>query len=137
MSNKLTSSSTSRNSDLPKFAGRRMQREWRTVESMIRLYCRDQHGAEDELCSECARLAAFAHLRLAKCPFQEEKSTCAKCLVHCYKPRERAEMKTVMRYSGPRMLLRHPLLALMHKLDGFREPPKPPRRARRAATAQA
>ena len=26
----------------------------------------------------------------------------------------------IMRYSGPRMLFRHPYLAITHKLDGFR-----------------
>ena len=33
--------------------------------------------------------------------------------------RERA--KEVMRFSGPRMLLRHPILAILHVLDGRRE----------------
>jgi hypothetical protein len=32
-------------------------------------------------------------------------------------------MKTVMRYAGPRMLWRHPILSLRHWLDGFREAP--------------
>ncbi len=26
-----------------------------------------------------------------------------------------------MRYAGPKMLLRHPLLAIAHQLDGFRK----------------
>jgi hypothetical protein len=26
-----------------------------------------------------------------------------------------------MRYAGPRMLLRHPLLAILHQLDGLRK----------------
>jgi len=29
----------------------------------------------------------------------------------------------VMRYAGPRMLLRHPLLAVRHLLDERRKPP--------------
>jgi len=32
---------------------------------------------------------------------------------------ERFPAKMIMRYSGPRMLLRHPYLAITHKLDGF------------------
>jgi hypothetical protein len=33
----------------------------------------------------------------------------------------RDRVKEVMRFSGPRMLLRHPILAIRHLLDGRRE----------------
>jgi hypothetical protein len=40
----------------------------------------------------------------------------------------------MMRYAGPRMMWRHPLLALSHVLDGKRPaPPKPRATARNAA----
>lgn len=35
----------------------------------------------------------------------------------------RQRVRAVMRYSGPRMLLRHPLLALFHQLDALRRVP--------------
>jgi len=31
-------------------------------------------------------------------------------------------MKAVMRYAGPRMLLRQPILALRHRMDGLAAP---------------
>lgn len=34
----------------------------------------------------------------------------------------REQIKAVMRYAGPRMLLHHPILALFHMLDGLRKP---------------
>jgi hypothetical protein len=40
-------------------------------------------------------------------------------------------MRTVMRYAGPRMLWRHPLLAVAHLIDGRR--PAPPRPNSQAA----
>jgi hypothetical protein len=43
--------------------------------------------------------------------------------MHCYKPAMREKIKDVMRYSGPRMSYRHPLLALFHFIDGFRKAP--------------
>jgi hypothetical protein len=43
--------------------------------------------------------------------------------MHCYKPAMREKIKDVMRYSGPRMSYRHPLLALFHFFDGFRKAP--------------
>lgn len=105
---------------------RRMRREQRTVEAMIGLYCRGLHGSQGQLCAECEALHNYARQRLEKCPFQAGKTTCAKCPVHCYKPEQRASIRAVMRYAGPRMLLRHPLLALLHMLDGLRKEPTLP-----------
>lgn len=87
---------------------------------MIDLYCRANHGASDGLCAECAKLRDYAFARLDRCPFGGKKPTCAKCPVHCYKPDMRDEIKRVMRFAGPRMPGRHPLLALMHQLDSLR-----------------
>ena len=95
----------------------RLTRENRTVDLMIRLYCRKQH-AQTAPCPECRELQEYARLKLEKCPFRENKPTCAKCKVHCYKPEMRARIKKVMRFSGPRMLLYHPVLAIRHLLDG-------------------
>ena len=63
----------------------RMTRESKTVTVMIDLYCRSQHGS-DRPCAECGELLVYANERLGQCPFQEGKTTCAKCPVHCFKP---------------------------------------------------
>ena len=63
------------------------------------------------------REATRAERRLEKCPFAEEKPTCVKCPVHCYEAVMRERVRQVMRYAGPRMLLRHPVLALLHLRD--------------------
>ncbi len=109
----------------------RMRRERRTIEAMIRLYCRDHHGRGRELCAGCAELLGYALERLDRCPFQEGKTTCAKCPVHCYKPSMREAVRAVMRYAGPRMVWRHPVLALFHLLDGRRTEPVRPASRRR------
>jgi predicted amidophosphoribosyltransferase len=101
----------------------RMERERRTIEAMIGIYCRGQHRQCGELCPECRELLDYARLRLARCPFQEQKTTCANCPVHCYKPAMRERVRVVMRYAGPRMLFRHPGLTLYHFLDGRRKQP--------------
>ncbi len=108
-------------------AQRRMQREQRTVEAMIRLYCRSVHHTTSKLCNECHDLAEFANLRLSKCPFQDNKPTCAKCPIHCYKPERREQMKAVMRFAGPRMMWKHPIIAIRHMLDARREVPPIPK----------
>lgn len=101
---------------------RRIIREQKTVQCMITLRCREHHG-KDELCSDCARLVEYSARRLQKCPFQDGKTTCAKCPVHCYRPDMRQSIREVMRYAGPRMIYRHPVMALGHFLDSTRKKP--------------
>jgi hypothetical protein len=102
---------------------RRLAREEKTIAAMIALYCRDHHGttAADTgagLCRECGELMSYARIRLEKCRYGAEKPTCANCRTHCYKPAMRERVREVMRYSGPRMLRRHPVLAVAHLVDG-------------------
>jgi len=102
----------------------RMQREARTIEAMIEIYCHDHHGTRGELCADCTALLDYAGRRLEKCPFQENKTTCTKCPVHCYKPAMREQVRQVMRYAGPRMVYKHPVLAVLHILvDSRRDKP--------------
>jgi len=110
---------------------RRLRREASTVETMVRMYCREFHGSGTALCSDCDALLEYARDRLYHCPFQHSKPTCAKCTVHCYRPDLRRDIKTVMRWAGPRMLGRHPLMALMHLVDGLRKEPAVRRRRSR------
>lgn len=95
-----------------------IEQEKRTVELMIRLYCKKKEGNQ-ELCIPCQELLDYAMARLSKCPFGEKKSTCRLCSVHCYKPLMRAKMREVMRYSGPRMLLYNPTAAIKHLIKEF------------------
>jgi hypothetical protein len=100
----------------------RIEREIKTVRLMIALYCHDHHVGH-ELCSECTELTDYALERLRKCVFQEGKTVCARCPVHCYRPGMRVKIREVMRYSGPRMTLRYPVLAIYHLLDRRRKEP--------------
>ncbi len=97
---------------------------------MIDRYCRGVHNRSGAACAECGELLAYASKRLDHCPYGEEKPACAKCPIHCYHPSRREQVKAVMRYSGPRMMLRHPYLAVRHWIDGLKKVPPQPRRAR-------
>jgi len=97
-------------------------RELKTVRLMIEVYCRHHHG-KGSLCPHCTALAKYARERLEKCFFPENKPVCSKCPVHCYKPEMRVEIKKVMRYAGPCMIYRHPVLAILHLFDKRRPVP--------------
>ena len=122
-----------------------IEREKQTVEAMIRLYCKGKRHGETEngtahrssahlsvfrfhlsvfpvppLCPQCQALLDYAIQRLEHCRFGEDKPSCTRCPVHCYKPAMREQIKQVMRYSGPRMLLHDPILAIGHLWDFLR-----------------
>ena len=96
------------------------EREKETVSLMIRLYCRKNHGG-NELCPECAALDAYARQRSDKCPFMETKTFCSNCKVHCYKKDMREKIREVMRFSGPRMIFHHPVMAIRHVIESKKE----------------
>jgi len=102
-------------------SGTLRDREFKTIAAMLRLYCRAHHSpASKGLCPDCAALHDYARRRLERCVFGDAKPTCANCKVHCYSASMRKRARQVMRWAGPRMLLRHPVLALYHLLDGRR-----------------
>jgi hypothetical protein len=110
---------------------RRIRREKKTVRAMIALYCEVHHGGRRGLCSQCCELVVYAETRLDRCPFGEQKPKCAKCEVHCYGPAQRERISEVMKYSGPRMLKRHPVLAVRHLTDSRSAPEGTPSRRER------
>lgn len=96
------------------FAGmERIEREKAVVGRMIAMYCRAHHGG-GEMCAECRELLEYARKRLSLCPKGNAKTSCRKCLIHCYAPDKREQIRSVMRYAGPRMLFVHPVAAIRH-----------------------
>ena len=110
----------------------RLARELATIRAMVGIHCRDKHAARKaapgSLCPECQGLMDYATRRLDRCVFGDDKPTCANCKVHCYTSTKREEVRVVMRYAGPRMMLRHPVLALALIVVGRREAPVLPKR---------
>ena len=93
-----------------------LEKEKKTVWVMIDLYCQGRHNPGAGGCGECKELKEYTALKLSKCPFGAKKPACSKCKVHCYEPAKREKIKEVMRYAGPRMLTKHPLMAIRHLL---------------------
>jgi hypothetical protein len=98
----------------------RIARQRGTIGLMVGLYCRAHHASAGRRCASCEELFQYAMCRLDRCPFASAKPTCAACPIHCYRLDMRKRVQAVMRYAGPRMLLRHPLIALQHQWDAWR-----------------
>ena len=94
------------------------EQEKATVGLMIELYCRGNHGTrKGQLCPDCAALREYADARVDHCPHMATKTFCSVCKTHCYKPEMREHIRQVMRWSGPRMLFHHPVLAVRHLME--------------------
>ena len=91
------------------------------VPLMIRIYCKKKHRMKTGLCTECQALHEYAMLRADKCPFMETKTFCSNCKVHCYKKDMREKIREVMRFSGPRMIFYHPIMAIRHVIESKKE----------------
>ena len=50
----------------------KIEREKRTIELMIKIYCKKKHKNK-ELCDECQELLEYAHKRLSFCKFVKKK----------------------------------------------------------------
>lgn len=83
------------------------EKEKQIVQLMIELY-------EKKKKVDLTDLKEYTFLRIDRCPFMENKTFCSQCKVHCYNRENREKIKEVMRFSGPRMLFYHPVLAIKH-----------------------
>ena len=94
--------------------------EKQTIRYMIEIYCEGKHRSH-YLCDDCLDLLNYAVTRIDKCPFDKSKITCNRCKIHCYDKDHRDKIKKVMKYSGSRMIYRHPLAAISHLRKEFRK----------------
>ncbi len=91
----------------------RIEYEKYVVGLMIKLYCQKKEGYKG-LCPDCKELLQYAEERLSRCTYGNKKPTCKKWTIHCYRNVMKERMRTVMRFSGPRMMIYHPQKALIH-----------------------
>ncbi|MGN0301378.1 MAG: nitrous oxide-stimulated promoter family protein [Anaerotardibacter sp.] len=100
-------------------------REMRTISQMVALYCAANHPKDERthaahckelVCSECAALDAYAVERTLRCKKMDVKTSCEECENHCYKSDMREKICAIMRFSGPRMITKHPVAAIRHLL---------------------
>ena len=91
----------------------RTERDKATIRLMIDIYCRHKLGLK-ETPERFKALADYACRRLDHCRWGEAKPACKDCPVHCYAPQKREEIRQIMRWAGPRMILHSPMATLRH-----------------------
>ncbi|MFA6923828.1 MAG: nitrous oxide-stimulated promoter family protein [Bacteroidales bacterium] len=84
-----------------------------TIKAMVLIYCKKKHKKNIDDCEECKELIEYAINKIQKCP-HEVKPKCNNCKIHCYKNEMREKTKLIMRYSGKKIIYKHPILAIKH-----------------------
>ncbi|MDY6013195.1 nitrous oxide-stimulated promoter family protein [Clostridium sp.] len=93
----------------------RIDKEKDIVKLMIEIYCEKKHKTKNnQLCDECRELLEYAHKRLSYCKFGNEKTSCKRCPIHCYKKDMKIKIKQVMRFSGCRLIIYRPYEFIRH-----------------------
>ena len=96
--------------------------ELNTIRAMTTIYCKAHH--QQCVCEQCLALIKHAQQKLDRCVYGDKKPACKHCPIHCYKPQFRLQAQVVMRYAGPKMLFRHPLLAIKHLIKSTKRFPE-------------
>ena len=98
-----------------------LQRENLTLAHMMAIYCRGQRHQGSGICGGCSSLLRYARERIEGCPYHgSEKPACGLCRTNCFTTEMRRHFLLVMRFAGPRMMLRHPVLSAVHLWDAVR-----------------
>ena len=72
---------------------------------------------ENDHQQDLSKLKEYAFKRIDCCPRKEEKTFCSSCPIHCYQKIYREQIKEVMKYSGKRMLFKHPVITIKHLIN--------------------
>ena len=94
------------------------EREMKTIRAMIAIYCQDHHHVAAGSCAMRARrCSSMLRPDLANARGVTRNPCVPTARSIAIKPAMRDQVRQVMRYAGPKMLLRHPLLAVSHLLQ--------------------
>jgi hypothetical protein len=109
---------------MPTRSDRKLTADLRLLTKFVQIYCADHHAAEPRspvalptcdvtalagrevcLCRPCSQLLMHALVKRSHCPM-DPKPACKHCPQHCYAAPYRQQMRTVMAWSGRKLVLR-------------------------------
>ena len=92
-------------------------KEKATIRKTFGVYCHSHHGTtDDKLCPKCTALLATVMTKMNRCPYGITKPICDRCDIPCFGTRQTKEFQEIMSGTQKRMLFKHPVLTVKHKL---------------------
>lgn len=93
-----------------------VDKDRKTLEAIGFIYCDAHHdGPKDDasLCPSCREAVETTLERTQRCPNNHD-GNCQDCDIKCQRGAAQERIKEIMRYSAPRMLLRHPFMTFAY-----------------------
>ena len=91
-------------------------KEKKNIRKTFEVYCHAHHGTSGKLCPKCTALLATAMTHIDRCPYGITKPICDRCDRPCFGAAATRDFRHIMGTTQKRMLLRHPMQAVKHKL---------------------
>lgn len=91
---------------------KKRQKEMESMRLILDIYEKG-HPEERE---EIEAIRKYSMERIQKCPKMATKTYCSNCEIHCYRAEFREKVRKIMRYAGPRLLLKKPSFVIDHAL---------------------
>ena len=92
-------------------------KEKANIKKTFGVYCHKEHGTEgDKLCPKCTALLATVLMKMNRCPYGITKPICDRCDRPCFGAKATQDCLTIMKSAQRGMYLRHPVMAIKHKL---------------------
>ena len=94
-------------------------KEKNNIRKTFGIYCHSHHNTNsDKLCPKCTALLATVLTKINRCPYGITKPICDRCdrAAQCFGSQQAKEFLTLMGSTQKRMFLRHPMMAVKHKL---------------------
>ena len=108
----------------------RIDQEKETLREMVTLYCRHRLKATS-MPEPYEQLVDYAYKRLERCRWGTKKPNCHQCRVHCYAPDKRQQVREIMKWAGPRMIIYAPIKAMRYLINSMKPNPTVAERANR------
>ena len=92
-------------------------KEKANIKKTFGVYCHSHHNTSgDKLCPKCTALLATVMTKMNRCPYGITKPICDRCEIPCFGTAQTKEFRKIMKGSQKRMLLKHPIMTVKHKL---------------------
>ncbi len=92
-------------------------KEKENIRKTFAVYCHKHHNTSgNQLCPQCQALLATVFTKINRCPYGITKPICDRCDRPCFGAHQTQQFMQIMESSKKGMLLRHPKMAVKHKL---------------------
>lgn len=90
------------------------------IKKTFGIYCNQKHGTKSgKLCPKCTALLATIMPKISNCRYGQTKPICDRCDDMCFGAEYNKIFMEAMTSNSGKMLVRHPVMSVKHKLLGI------------------